>query len=50
MGHDAKTKSTYVSEVCTTKKKAEEYKKYIEILMKKDDNERYYWVYDARVV
>jgi hypothetical protein len=50
MGHCAKTKSTYVSEVCTTKKKAEDYKEYIEVLMKKNDLERYYWIYDARVV
>lgn len=53
MGHCGKRNSTYISEVCTSKKKAEEYKKYIEVLMKKsegDDFQRSYWIYDARVV
>jgi|688.fasta_scaffold53242_2 hypothetical protein len=47
MGHDVKTKSTYVSEVHTTMKKAEEYKGYIEEVMK--DEDRYYFIYDVRV-
>ena len=50
MGYAFDTKSTYVSEVCSSKKKAEEHEKYMTALMKGTDHERIYWVYDARVV
>ena len=45
------TGCTYVSNVCSSKKKAEAHKTFIEDVMKKgDEPPRVYWVYDARVV
>lgn len=51
MGYEYKNKVTYVSEVCSSKKKAEHYKKWISHLMAKEEGEfaRTYWIYDARV-
>lgn len=44
------TQCTYVSNVCSSKKKAEAHKKYIEDVMSKGgEPPRVYWVYDARV-
>jgi hypothetical protein len=44
--------STYISEVCSNKKKAEDHKEYISALMHKDDPDtlRTYWVMSQRVV
>jgi hypothetical protein len=50
MGYAPDTKSTYVSEVCSSKKKAEAHEKYMTDLMKGTQFGRIYWVYDARVV
>jgi hypothetical protein len=51
MGYVYSTGDTYVSNVCSSKKKAEEHKIYIEDVMKKGGEPwRVYWVYDARVV
>jgi hypothetical protein len=50
MGHEHKNNVTYISEVCSSRKKAEQHKKYIEILMRNhEDTIRTYWIYDARV-
>ncbi len=51
MAHNLTLKSTYISEVCSSKKKAEEYKEYISKVMAKHDpeNQYYHWVYDQRV-
>lgn len=51
MGYDMKNKYTYISEICSSKKRAEEYKNYIDDLMKKHepDTLRVYWVYEGRV-
>ena len=53
MGHAFDTKSTYISEVCTSKKKADAHQKYMSELMARADTGfglRVYWVHDARVV
>ena len=52
MGYKYSSKSTYISEVCSSKKKADEYCKYIsDVLAKHDPGEVYaHWVYDSRVV
>lgn len=51
MGHAFDTKSTYISEVCTSKKKADAHQKYMSKLMEGTDyGMRVYWVHDARVV
>jgi len=52
MGHNFTTKSTYISEVCSSKKKADKYRNYIEGVMSKHDPDNVYahWVYDQRVV
>jgi hypothetical protein len=52
MAFKLSTKSTYVSEVCSSQKKAEEYCKYISDVMAKHDPDDHYshWVYDARVM
>lgn len=44
--------STYISEVCSSKKKAEDHKNYISALMHRDDPDtvRTYWVMSQRVV
>lgn len=50
MGHCLNTKVTYVSEVCSSKKKAEVHMYWISALMAKEtDQDRTYWIYDARV-
>ena len=51
MGYEYKNKVTYVSEVCSSRKKAEEHMKWISLLMSKEEGEfsRTYWIYDARV-
>lgn len=50
MGHCLNTKVTYVSEVCSSKKKAEVHMHWISALMAKEEGEaRSYWIYDARV-
>lgn len=43
------TQCTYVSNVCSSKKKAEAHKIFIEDVMSTEPP-RVYWVYDARVV
>lgn len=42
----------YISEVCSSKKKAEDHKVYISDIMNRHEPEisRVYWVYDQRVV
>ena len=52
MCHSLTYNSTYISEVCSSKKKAEDHKVYISKLMEKHEPEnlRVYWVYDQRVV
>lgn len=52
VGYKYSTKSTYISEVCSNKKKAEEFCKYInDVMAKHDPDDNYsHWVYDARVV
>ena len=44
--------STYISEVCSSKKKAEEHKVYISALMTREEPEtlRTYWVMSQRIV
>lgn len=51
IGYAHDTKVTYVSEVCSSRRKAEEHKKWISHLMAKEEGEfsRTYWIYDARV-
>ena len=51
MAYVVNTKSTYISEVCSSKKKADEFKDYISGVMKKHDpdNEYVHWVFDQRV-
>lgn len=43
---------TYISEVCSSKKKAEEHRDYMDNLMRREepDNLRTYWVASQRVV
>lgn len=52
LGHNFTTKSTYISEVCSSRKKAEEFRDYIEGVMSRHDPDTLYahWVYDQRVV
>ena len=51
MGHAFDTKSTYISEVCTSKKKADAHQKYMSELMERTEyGMRVYWVHDARVM
>lgn len=52
MAHNLTLKSTYISEVCSSRKKAEDHCKYISMVMAKHDPENHYhhWVYDQRVV
>ena len=51
MAHNFTTKSTYISEVCSNKKKADAFRNYISDVMAKYDpeNEYIYWVFDMRV-
>lgn len=51
MCHHVPHKETYVSEVCSTMKKAEKYKEYISKVMAEHDpdNPRAYWIFDMRV-
>jgi len=51
MAYDHVTNSTYISEVCSSKKKAEEFRVYINRIMNKDEPTfRYlHWVYEQRV-
>lgn len=52
MAHDHKLNSTYISEVCSSKKKAENFRVHINRIM--NENEitfRYtHWIYDQRVM
>ena len=52
MAHNLTLKSTYISEVCSSRKKAEEARDYISMVMSKHDPDSHYyhWVYDQRVV
>ena len=50
MGYAYETKSTYISEVCTSLKKAEAHKEFITRIMDGTEHKRNYWIYDARVV
>jgi hypothetical protein len=52
MAHKYLTNTTYVCEVCSSKKKAEEHCKYMDMLMATHETDSLYchWVYDARVV
>lgn len=47
IAHDTRYKSTYISQVCSNKKKAEDFKVYIERVMK--DEPIVYWVSKERV-
>lgn len=51
MAYNATSKSTYISEVCSSKKKAEEFRNYISGVMAKHDpdNKYIHWVFDQRV-
>lgn len=44
-------KSTYVSEACTTQKKADKYREYISKVMNEHDpeNPRDFWIYEVKV-
>jgi hypothetical protein len=49
MGYDYNLKITYISEICSSKKKAENHMKWMSTLMDKPETPRAYWVYDGRV-
>lgn len=49
MGYAVDTRVTYISEICSSKKKAENHMKYMTELMDKTEHPRAYWVYDGRV-
>lgn len=50
VGYDHKSHSSYISSILSSRKKAEEYKNYIEILMKDhEDTLRSYWIQDRKV-
>jgi hypothetical protein len=51
MAHNHTTKSTYISEVCSSKSKADAFRNYISVVMSKHDpeNEYTHWVFDMRV-
>jgi len=49
MGYAVDTRVTYISEICSSKKKAESHQKYMTELMDKTETPRTYWVYDGRV-
>lgn len=51
MAYDHVTNSTYISDVYSSKKKAEEFRVYINRIMNKDEPTfRYtHWIYDLRV-
>jgi hypothetical protein len=49
MGYAVDTRVTYISEICSSKKKAESHQKYMTELMDKTEHPRTYWVYDGRV-
>lgn len=50
--HSHTHRATYISEVCSTKKKAEAHRDYINKLMAREepDNLRTYWVMSQRIV
>jgi len=52
MAHDIKLNSTYISEICSSKKKAEEFRVYINRVMNEyEPTIRYiHWVYEQRIV
>ena len=52
MCYNHNDKCTYISEVCSNKKKAEEHQEYISTLMARSEPDviRYYWIFDQRVV
>jgi hypothetical protein len=51
MAYNVTTKSTFISEVCSSKKKADKFREYISEVMAKHDPENSYvhWVDSARV-
>jgi hypothetical protein len=49
MGYASNTETTYISEICSSKKKAESHQKYMTELMDKHETPRIYWIYDGRV-
>ena len=49
IGYAVDTRVTYISEICSSKKKAENHMKWMSTLMDKPETPRAYWVYDARV-
>lgn len=51
MGHCHKTKCTYVSEICSSRKKADEYCEYIRGVMERAEPDSFYshWVYDGTI-
>ena len=52
MCHHHNHRTTYISEVCSSKKKAEECMHNISTIMAKyePENPRTYWIYDQRIV
>lgn len=49
IGYAIDTRVTYISEICSSKKKAELHQKYMTELMDKSETPRSYWIYDGRV-
>ena len=51
MAHDIELNSTYISEICSSKKKAEEFRVYINRVMNKDEPTLRYthWIVEQRV-
>jgi len=49
MGHNVVSRITYVSGVYSSKKKAEEWKDFIETAMKNDSDGRVYWLLTEKV-
>lgn len=49
MGHNVATRNTYVSAVRSSRKKAEEWKNFIEEAMKNDPDGRVYWLLTEKV-
>lgn len=52
MCHHINHGNTYISEVCSSRKKAEEHMESIRVIMHKyePENPRNYWIYDQRIV
>lgn len=51
MGHNNKTRNTYVSGVFSNKKKADEYRVYIDKIIRdlSPDDDRHYWILCEKV-